>query len=197
MARNPKRLRKPLPEQRWIKAVSHPLRIAILEMLAGEIRSPNELTKALDRRLGDTSYHVRALVKAECIELVDTQAVRGATEHFYCAKPRSSFTHQLWRNLPHSLRGHHTAGVLEGLLRRAVASIEAGLMDEDDETVLSLIPVPVDRQGRLETTEVLLAAQDEIERISSDSLHRLEQCEEKVVQLVVGLASFRAVPLYG
>jgi hypothetical protein len=41
-----------LPPQNAAKAVSHPLRAAILERLAGRVYSPNELAKELGNRLG-------------------------------------------------------------------------------------------------------------------------------------------------
>jgi hypothetical protein len=78
-------------------------------------------------------------------------------------------------------------------LSRAVAAITAGVMDDDEESVFTWIPVAVDDQGRSETTKVMLAAQAEVERISDDSLHRLGKAKRQALQLVVGFASFQAI----
>ena len=70
------------------KAVGHPLRARILEALAGEPRSPNELAVEFGEPLGNVSYHVTVLRDLAMIELVDTAPRRGAVEHYYQAKWR-------------------------------------------------------------------------------------------------------------
>jgi DNA-binding transcriptional ArsR family regulator len=70
--------------QSLVKAVSHPLRVEILEAFAdrGEL-SPTQIAKALDQRLGNVSYHVNVLEHCGVIELVRTEPRRGALEHFF------------------------------------------------------------------------------------------------------------------
>lgn len=72
--------------ERLARAMVHPLRISILEVLmldGGRAMSPNELRQELQMPLSNVDYHVRALVDAGMLELVGTQPRRGATEHFY------------------------------------------------------------------------------------------------------------------
>jgi DNA-binding transcriptional ArsR family regulator len=76
------------------KAVSHPLRSRILEMLAEEVSSPNELAGKLDERLPNVSYHVRTLLDLGCVELVRTAQRRGAIEHYYRAKVRVTISRE-------------------------------------------------------------------------------------------------------
>jgi len=66
-------------------AMAHPLRRRILrQMLDREASvSPSELANALGRRLSGVSYHVIVLARCGAIELVETQTVRGSTQHFY------------------------------------------------------------------------------------------------------------------
>jgi hypothetical protein len=66
----------------------HPLAASILDLLTrqdGPARtwSPTALSQALDKPLGNVSYHVRRLHDDGLIELVQTKPVRGALEHFY------------------------------------------------------------------------------------------------------------------
>lgn len=71
------------------KAQSHPLRVKILRALAqaeDDTASPNELAETLRERLPNVSYHIRALLDLECIELVRTAQRRGAIEHYYRLK---------------------------------------------------------------------------------------------------------------
>jgi DNA-binding transcriptional ArsR family regulator len=68
-----------------IKAMSHPLRAAVLRILSVRTASPAEMARELDAELSNVSYHAKQLVALECAELVDIQVVRGALEHFYRA----------------------------------------------------------------------------------------------------------------
>jgi DNA-binding transcriptional ArsR family regulator len=68
-----------------IKAMSHPLRAAVLRILSERTASPAEMARELGAELSNVSYHAKQLVAFECAELVDIQVVRGALEHFYRA----------------------------------------------------------------------------------------------------------------
>lgn len=65
----------------------HPCKVAILEALAwiGRPLSASDLVKVTDhsRTVSFVTYHLKSLEKAQCIELVDSRRVRGATEKFY------------------------------------------------------------------------------------------------------------------
>lgn len=66
------------------KALSHPLRVRILEALAAdEPSSPAKLSVTLDEPLGNVSYHVKTLSELGMVELVSTAPRRGAVEHYY------------------------------------------------------------------------------------------------------------------
>ena len=68
-------------------ANTHPLQIAILELLKGSDapRSPKDLADELDRDLGVVSYHVRTLREAKLIKQKSKRQVRGAVQTFYVA----------------------------------------------------------------------------------------------------------------
>jgi len=68
-----------------IRAMSHPLRAAILRILSERTASPAEMARELGAELSNVSYHAKQLVAFGCAELVDIQVVRGALEHFYRA----------------------------------------------------------------------------------------------------------------
>lgn len=71
-------------DHQLLNALKHPLRRRILrEMIASERISPRELSRALDEPLSNVSYHVRVLDTHQVVTLVDTQSVRGSTQHFY------------------------------------------------------------------------------------------------------------------
>jgi DNA-binding transcriptional ArsR family regulator len=76
-------------DRQLARALSHPLRVRILEILSERVASPNELSEVLRADLGHVAYHTRTLDRCGCLELVETAQRRGATEHYYKAAPRS------------------------------------------------------------------------------------------------------------
>jgi DNA-binding transcriptional ArsR family regulator len=68
-----------------LAALRHPLRRQILHAMAERPQplSPRELAASLTQPLSNVSYHVRVLLDRGVLELVGTQQVRGATQHFY------------------------------------------------------------------------------------------------------------------
>lgn len=76
-------------DQELVKALSHPLRVEILETLRDRIASPTELSREMDQRLGVISYHARTLVKCGCLELVHAERRQGTIESFFGITPRS------------------------------------------------------------------------------------------------------------
>lgn len=73
------------------KAMSHPLRVRIINNMGEGISSPNRLSQELGEPLGNVAYHVKVLLECECIEPDRTEPRRGAVEHFYRAKGRLHF----------------------------------------------------------------------------------------------------------
>jgi DNA-binding transcriptional ArsR family regulator len=76
-------------DQRLARALSHPLRVQILEILSERIASPNDLSEELGVELTHVAYHTRTLDRCGCLELVDTAQRRGATEHYYRTAART------------------------------------------------------------------------------------------------------------
>ena len=72
-----------IDDPRYVKAMSHPLRVRILAMLDERTASPVELAGWLDASLGTVAYHVRTLERMGLVELVHETRVRGAVEHHY------------------------------------------------------------------------------------------------------------------
>src|SRR3954464_6605804 len=83
-------------DPRFVKAMSHPLRVRILAMLRERKSSPRELAELLGATLGTTAYHVRTLERLGLIELVDERPVRGAIEHYYRATARPGLAGADW-----------------------------------------------------------------------------------------------------
>ena len=70
------------------RALAHPIRARVLELLAQAPGSPRELSLGLDAPLTTVSYHVRTLCRLGFIELLETVPRRGTLEHRYRAVAR-------------------------------------------------------------------------------------------------------------
>lgn len=79
-------------DQRWIKALTHPTRVAVLQhLLEHDEGSPKDLADALGIPLASVSYHMRCLHDADQISLTRRIARRGAVAHIYrLTNPRAS-----------------------------------------------------------------------------------------------------------
>src|SRR6187397_2227073 len=90
-------------DPRLAKALSHPMRTRILAILNERVASPNEIAEMIGERLPNVSYHVRALLELDCIELVSTAQRRGAIEHYYRALTRARLDESAFKKLPASI----------------------------------------------------------------------------------------------
>src|SRR4051794_31727936 len=90
--------------QQLLRALNHPLRVEMLRVLGEQVAGPNMMAKMLRVPLGTVSYHAKVLLKCNCIEEVRQASRRGATEHFYRAKPNSSLGSLRWQQVPAELK---------------------------------------------------------------------------------------------
>ncbi len=175
-----------------VRALAHPLRVQILEVLNERQASPNELMEILGYPLGNVAYHTRVLEKCGCIELVTTERRRGAIEHYFRAKPRSYIGHQDWRKVPRSVRNEVSGASLEAFIDRAIDALEAGTIDDREETTLSWSTMAVDELGWSQATEVLEEAMARLQAVHEQSRKRLEITGEEPLPIVTGVAAFEA-----
>ncbi|HEY2053910.1 MAG TPA: winged helix-turn-helix domain-containing protein [Solirubrobacterales bacterium] len=179
-------------DQNLVKALTHPIRVRILEALQGRSASPTELAKEFGESLGVVSYHTNALLDLDCIEQIKTRPKRGTIEHFYSARPRSFIGHQDWRKAPLSVRGGVTGEALRTFVAKIGAALAADTIDRRGDTTLNWMPIQVDEQGWRETAEILDRALQELQTVATESRERLG--EEDGIPVVTGLAAFEAPP---
>ena len=186
-----KRTRTELIDQRLVRALGHPLRIKILEILTERVASPNRLSDDLETGLSHVAYHTRALDKCGCLELVDTAQRRGATEHFYKAAPHSFIGDRIWRRVPRALLGGVSGATLQSFMDRAVAALEAGTIDNREDTTLYWMPVRLDEEGWREVTATMEETVDKVLTIETESKQRLAWNKGRgALSAIIGVASF-------
>ena len=178
-------------EARIAKALAHPLRARILQRLGERVASPGDLAVELGAPLGVVSYHVRMLRDYECVELVRTEPVRGALQHFYRATARPNLDEGQWRTLPSGLRRELTGETIGELVGDLGLAADAGKL-EDPEVVLSRTPLELDEKGFKKLNRLMAKALDQALAIAAESsARRNEGGTGEVFPSELGLLHFR------
>jgi DNA-binding transcriptional ArsR family regulator len=184
--------REDIIDQRLVRALAHPLRVEILQILNEREASPHDLAVLTEHPLGNVAYHTRVLEECGCVELVGTARRRGAIEHYFRAKPRPFIGREDWSKVPRSLRGGVSEATLRCFVERVVNAIEAGKIDGREDTTLSWMSMAVDEIGWVQVAEILEEAMAKLQRVHSQSRERVEIGGGDLLPVVVGLAAFES-----
>ncbi len=179
-----------LVDPRIAKALSHPMRARILMILNERVASPNEIAEDIDERLPNVSYHVRALVDLECIELVRTAQRRGAIEHYYRAIKRPFFSDRDWKRLPRSGRQAISDAALKIVWEDVSEAIKAGTFESRSDRHLSHNDVTLDDEGWREVAKLLNGMITQVQRIAAASEARLRKSDDEGIPATVVAMQF-------
>jgi len=119
-------------DERLAKAMAHPLRQRILEVLNRRVSSPREVAEELGEKLGDVGYHFRMLREYGVIELVRTEQRRGAIKHFYRATSRAMLDNATWARLPDSARRSMRGHALDQIWQHVTDGVKNNGFERDD-----------------------------------------------------------------
>lgn len=185
------RKRPELIDQRLVKALAHPLRVQILDILTERVASPNGISAQLETGLTHVAYHTRALDSYGLLELVKTAQRRGATEHFYKAIPNSFVGDPAWRAIPRPLLGGVSGATLQTFLDKAIAALEAGTLDGRTDTVFRWMPLQLDEAGWKEVVAIMEEATNKVLAAHLRSQDRLAANGGRdSISAVIGQAAF-------
>lgn len=111
---------RPVVDQRLVRALAHPSRVAILEMLTDEKGlGLSQIAEKLEVKPANISYHANVLVESGVIEVVPAGRRAGATERFFRLTPRSPIGNQPWGEISDSMRGEISTVLLQSFMERA------------------------------------------------------------------------------
>src|SRR4051812_26322104 len=161
-------------EARIAKALAHPLRARILQRLGERVASPGDLALELGAPLGVVSYHVRMLRDYDCVELVRTEPVRGALQHFYRATARPNLDEAQWRTLPTTLRGELIGETIQGVVDDLAEAAGADRLDDPD-VVLKRTLLELDERGFRKLNKLLAKTHEQALAIAAESAERAER----------------------
>lgn len=156
-------------DARVVKALSHPTRRRILELLQErELASPVELAQELGIPLGTVSYHVRRLDQLGFIELATRTQRRGAIEHHYRARAALDLPRRRRRRSAEE----GPAEVVRETLDEAQAALRRGGFDAVQARADARALV-LDARGRAQAAALLERFAQTVERIEGLSAARL------------------------
>ena len=189
---------KRIDDPRYVKAMSHPLRVRILAMLDERTASPNQLAGWLDASLGTVAYHVRTLEQLGLIELVDETRVRGAVEHHYRARARPNVTMEAWNQAPPIAKQAAVGSSLDVIGEYARASAAAGGFDRPDAQLRRAL-LKLDDKGFAQLSKACDRLLEQAEKIEQAAAQRIakDPHADGVVEAGVGMLLFEAVRLSG
>ena len=187
---------KNIDDPRYVKAMSHPLRVRILAMLDERKASPNQLAGWLGASLGTVAYHVRTLEQLGLIELVDETRVRGAVEHHYRARARPVVSADGWAAAPPIAKQAAVGSSLDVIAEYARASAASGGFDREDAQLRRAL-VKLDPKGFTalsKAVDKLLEQAEKIEAASADRIAK-DPHADGIVEAGLGVMLFDAVRL--
>src|SRR3954453_15817387 len=165
------------PELRLIRTLAHPLRHRILQALNLRVASPSELAGELGAPLPNIAYHVKVLAQNDAIELVKTEQVRGALEHFYRAAMRPWFTDETWSALPISTRRALFGEILRDIWADVAGAAESDQLD-DPTTHITRTWLDLDKEAYDELADSLNALVERALELHAEAAPRLAAMPE-------------------
>jgi len=183
--------KQPELDANLIKALGHPVRVRILEVMqGGSEKSNKELSAAVGETVSLTAYHVKVLEEAKCIQLVRLHPVGGSEAKYYRIIPGALFGGRRWKGIPPSLRRSVSGAAIESFLNRAIDSLEDGKFDTKDSTALDCFTIVTDQVGRAQVFDTLGELSTRLEDIHKQSLQRLKALEESGSAMFIGISGF-------
>jgi DNA-binding transcriptional ArsR family regulator len=180
---------------RIARALAHPLRVRILEILSEGEASPVDIAFEMDgdkRNLSNVNYHVKVLRELGCVEILRLEPVRGTFKTIYRSRMRVLFSDLCWSSLSEQVRSGISLTVLRNVVRRTGDALEARTFDKKDDRHLSLQTVPVDWSGWEELRDLMAATMAEVDAIASRAAER----EAEKFPATVTLLNFESPRLY-
>jgi len=180
-------------DRRLVKALSHPLRVRILnELEQRDTASPTELADEWGESLGVVSYHFRRLYVLGYIEIVRRTPRRGAIQHHYRVRdvPRSLAA----ADLPPPVRTAMLNAQLKLLMQDLAGAVSRGAFDSPLAS-LSHSRLLLDREGQHQLAGVMRTWGQRIRDIALESAARLESDASDPRPAVVALLHFEDADL--
>jgi len=182
-----------ITDPRWLRAISHPIRIRLLAMLDEEPASPVILANKLDQPLGTIAYHVRTLYDLGLLKLVSTRQRRGATEHYYQTTGHPRGSEESWEALDSVSKQRLLTALLARASDYASRSAAAGGFDAKDAHI-STNALKLDAKGWAQLAKESKKWLAKAEQIEREAAERIEADRGSVMHVGLNIMVFEALP---
>lgn len=189
--KNPQTGYAPGLDPRLARALSHPLRTEVLAILSDRCASPREMADILGEELSNVSYHTLELLKLGCIEVVDTEKVRGAVKTRYRATARVFLDHDDWDRLSKPTRIGISINAVNELIRRATDAISKGTFDKRKSRIIATFKMDADEQAWRDANAAVRAACERLSQIEEEAANRKAE-GGKTFRMTASLLTFES-----
>ena len=172
-----------------IKAVAHPIRIAVMSEAARRPVSAKEMAAELEEPLPKISYHVRVLADAGLLEPVRRTRRRGAIETHYRAVTTVEISNRTLSRISPELHAAFYEALVNGLANDLSASIRSGGAENDD-YLYGRLHFKVGAEGRDRMYALVGEFYDELSRLEREYDREGPPEDEPVQHVSVALAVF-------
>jgi DNA-binding transcriptional ArsR family regulator len=150
-----------------IKALAHPIRLAICVEAARRPVSAKDMAADMAEPLPKVSYHVRVLADAGLLKPVRRTRRRGAIETHYRAVATIEISNETLERLGPDLRAALAEAMLLGFAQDLSAAVRSGAHEEDDH-VLGRHHFRVDAEGRRRVHGLVRDFYDELAALEAE-----------------------------
>jgi DNA-binding transcriptional ArsR family regulator len=169
--------KEPTLDQRLAKAFANPVRAEILTLLNDQKGSAVDLVgrlrkKGIKASRNLVSYHMDVLLELDCIELVETERIRGATKMIYRGTMKLLFDKENWPQLTPEQQVALNAGGIAEAVELIQTAVEAGSLGKDHDTAIVNLKLSVDEQAWSDIINALTAAYERSEDAQGEACNR-------------------------
>lgn len=172
-----------------VSALSHPLRVHILDALTEAVASPSDLAREVGLSVNYVAYHVNELQKLGYLELIKTEPRRGTVEHYYRAKRLFLLDDSEWERLPKPVKANLNAGIFSSIIDDVKEALVADTFDSRN-AHMSRTRLRVDEAGWDELMKLLEETLHRVLALQAECAERLEASGEEALPAAVSIVSF-------
>jgi DNA-binding transcriptional ArsR family regulator len=176
------------------RALRHPLRVQILAACHQRDLTPKEFAEERGMHVATVSYHFRALQKADYLQVVREEMVRGARRYFYRAKGLGFVEAEKSSPPGSEAQPAASAAVLRDFIVRCLEAIRGGTLDARPDSHLTWSPLELDEQGWNELISELDQTFKRSHEIKAEAQDRLRRSGERPIPVTLGLTGFESPP---
>lgn len=165
------------------KAMSHPLRAAVLRRLVElGVSYPQQIAHELKADVSNVSYHMKQLVKFECAEQIGTEPVRGTLRHLYRPLEWHLVEAEDWADLPADTKTANLVESAEPGYNDFITALRAKMIGNDEDFAIIRLPLRgIDRQGLKELIANSESAMRNAQEIQARCAERASGSDEETM----------------